>query len=180
VDESGQDTEGRLFLVAVVVIERNREILEQQLEEIEKKSRKGTRKWFHTNAGRRRAFVKEIIKNEYFSGIAFYSHYTDSKAYFDLTIFSTAKAILDKAREPYETTILVDGLKRSERHRFAAGLRRLNIRVRKVRGVRKEENEPLIRLADAMVGFVRDALEGESTMEELRREAERKDIIKQL
>ena len=180
VDESGQDTEGRLFLVSVVVLGQDLEPFQKQLEEIELSSRKGNRKWFHSNAKRREAYIREIIERKPFRGSIFYSYYEDSKAYFDLTVFSTAKAVLNKACGPYETTVLVDGPKRSERHRFSAGLRRLNIRVRKVRGVRKDENEPLIRLADAIAGFVRDFLEGNTVMKDLYQKAEARGIIQRL
>ncbi len=76
--------------------------------------------------------------------------------------------------------MFVDGLKRSERHRFSAGLKRLNVRVRKVRGVRKDENDPFIRLADAIAGFVRDYLEGNEKVADCYRRAESKGIIKHL
>lgn len=85
-----------------------------------------------------------------------------------------------KSQGLYETTVFVDGLKRSERHRFSAGLKRLNVRVRKVRGVRKDENDPFIRLADAIAGFVRDYLEGNEKVADCYRRAESKGIIKHL
>jgi len=179
VDESGQDTEGRLFLVAVVVLAHEQEAFREKLEAIEKRSRKGGRKWFHTNTERRLAYLREIIESKLFTGGVFYSHYMDSKAYFDLTVLTTAKAIVTKAREPYETTVFVDGLNRSERQRFAAGLRRLNIKIRKVRGVR-DESEVFIRLADAMAGFVRDCLEGSPIMKDLYRRAEKEGLIERV
>jgi len=41
VDETGQDTKGRLFLVSVVIPGKERESIKEKLETIEKKSRKG-------------------------------------------------------------------------------------------------------------------------------------------
>ena len=49
-------------------------------------------------------------------------------------------------RADYKATVVVDGLKSSEVKRFTKGLRQLNIRVRKVRGIR-DESDALIRLA---------------------------------
>jgi hypothetical protein len=46
-------------------------------------------------------------------------------------------------------------------------LRRSGIRAKKVRGVRKDENDALIRLADALCGFVRLAVEGNRAMQAL-------------
>ena len=177
VDESGQDTEGRLFLVAVVVVAREREEVEKELKAIEGKSGKGLRKWFHTRKKTREAYMSQLVDSKLLGGSIFYATYEESKAYFDLTIFTTAKAIFQKAEELYEATILVDGLRRSERHRFAAGLRRLNVKVRKVRGIR-DESDPLIRLADATAGFVRDFLEGEPRARELHQRAVKKGIMK--
>jgi hypothetical protein len=75
----------------------------------------------------------------------------------DLTILSVAKAVNTHIEKPYAATVYVDGLQRTEEHRFARGLRKLRISVRKVRGM-KDEGDVFIRLADALGGFVRDAL----------------------
>jgi hypothetical protein len=64
-------------------------------------------------------------------------------------------------------------------HRFAAGVRKLGIAVRKVRGARDESDE-LIRLADAVAGFVRDALEGSSVMQALFDQALRRGVIRKV
>ncbi|TSC53670.1 MAG: Uncharacterized protein LiPW39_129 [Parcubacteria group bacterium LiPW_39] len=100
------------------------------------------------------------------AGCLYYSKYKATRAYVDLSILSVAKALHDKAKVPYEATVFVDGLKRAERPRFGAGLRKLKIRVRKVRGIRDQSDE-FIRLADAVAGFVRDSLEGDQIMKAL-------------
>ncbi|OGL68926.1 hypothetical protein A3B21_04590 [Candidatus Uhrbacteria bacterium RIFCSPLOWO2_01_FULL_47_24] len=124
-------------------------------------------------------YIRELIASGAFGRSLFYSKYEDGKSYLDLTIFTTAKAILQKAKHPYETTIMVDGLLQSEWHRFAAGLRRLNIEVRKVRGGR-EQSDPLLRLADAIAGFVRDATEGDEVMVELYEQGMSNDLIEEI
>lgn len=45
VDESGQDTEGALFVVGIVVTSEQREQLRHELEAVEIASRKGKVKW---------------------------------------------------------------------------------------------------------------------------------------
>jgi len=45
VDETGQDTKGRLFLVAVVVLVSDRENLRSKLRKAEQISGKGIKKW---------------------------------------------------------------------------------------------------------------------------------------
>ena len=115
-------------------------------------------------------YIKKILLVRSFFHHIFYSVYHDTQTYVDLSILSTAKALFATTREPYEATVLVDGLGRAERRRYAAGLRSLNVAVRKVRGV-KDESDEFIRLADAIAGFVRDALEGNETMGQIFKEA---------
>ena len=103
----------------------------------------------------------------------------DTRAYVDLTILTTAKAILNKSDSSYNAVIVVDGLKRAERNIFAAGLRRLKIKVRKVRGL-KDQSDEFIRLADAIAGFVRKSLDNNKTMESLYKKAEKNRIIKKI
>jgi hypothetical protein len=168
VDETGQDTKGSLFLVAVVVSQQgDKEKLEQTLIEIEKQSRKRMRKWQKTRRERKISYITKLIESNALRRNVFYSHYKQTKEYFDLTIATTAKAILQKARQPYIVRIWVDGLKKSERFIFKAGLRKFAISVDKVQGVKNEQNNALILLADAMAGFMRDCLEGDKEMREL-------------
>lgn len=177
VDETGQDTKGELFLVSVVISGKERDELRERLKRIEKLSGKGAKKWTKARHKQREDYIRQIIINKAFVGHIYYSYYQDTKAYLDLTILSTAKALHDKAKTPYEATIFVDGLKRPERFRFAAGLRKLKVVVKKVRGIRDDSDE-FIRLADAFAGFIRDSLEDNKVMRTLQKEAEKKKIIK--
>jgi len=179
VDESGQDTKGKLFLVSVVITDENREKLTLELKQIEEESGKGSRKWFNTNKKRRQLYIEKIIGSNLFKSKIFYSKYDDSKSYVDLTILTTAKAVLYKTGDAYQATILVDGLKKTERFRFAAGLRKLKIKVHKVRSV-NDKNDSLIRLADAIVGFIRDYIEGDPHMEKLYKKSVGKKIIQEI
>ena len=106
VDETGQDTQGALFLVAVVVSEQhNKEKLEQALIEIGTQSKKRMRKWQKTRRDRKISYVAMLIESNLLRRNVFYSHYKETKAYFDLTIASVAKAILQKAHQPYSARI---------------------------------------------------------------------------
>lgn len=62
----------------------------------------------------------------------------------------------------HAATIYIDGLPKNRRRLHSTELRKLWIRTRKIMGVRKDENNALTRLADALAGFLRDAL-GEET-----------------
>ena len=179
VDESGQDTKGGLFVVSVVVTEAERDALRRRLAEIERASGKRERKWTKTRRDERARYLERIFAVPELARHLYYSSYRGAQTYVDLSILSTAKALNAVAHGLYEATIFVDGLGRTERHRFAAGLRKLRITVRKVRGV-KDESDEFIRLADAIAGFVRDALEGEETMGRLLEKARQSGVIREV
>jgi hypothetical protein len=179
VDESGQDTRGRIFLVSVVVTGETREALRTKLKAIERASGKHDKKWTRARLAERAAYMQAVIQSSEFVGHISYAYYQDTRSYVDLMILSTAQALHAQGVERPSATIIVDGLDRPERPRFAAGVRKLGIAVRKVRGARDESDE-LIRLADAVAGFVRDALEGSSAMQALFDQALRHAVIREV
>jgi hypothetical protein len=75
---------------------------------------------------------------------------------------------------------LIDGLPRSQQGEIGTRLRRLGIQTKKVRGVREDENDALIRLADALCGFVRTAVEGHDAMKDLFEWGKQKGYLKEL
>lgn len=176
VDESGQDTVGELFLVAVVIVASERDELRRKLTNIEYDSGKGRKKWTKATRKQRKAYIERITDDRTFAGVISYSHYTDSRSYVDLTILTTAKSIIGKVDHPYQATVYVDGLRKSERKEFTAGLRKLHVSARLVRGITDEADE-FIRLADAIAGFVRDVLEGDEEMKQLYGRATKHDVI---
>ena len=179
VDETGQDTSGEFFLVSVIIVGKDRDSLREFLLKIEKESGKGIKKWTKATRKQRKAYIEQLIANDSLANAITFSHYTDSRSYVDLTIFSTAKSILAVAGDKYEANVYVDGLRRNERRRFTAGLRKLHVQVNHVRGLTDQADE-FIRLADAIAGFVRDALEEDEKMEKLYRRARKKNIIKEI
>ncbi len=179
VDETGQDTEDKIFLVAVVVISKDRDILRKILQKIEKASEKKNRKWTKERRKRRKAYIRLILRAKELTGRIYYSHYTNTRAYIDLTILTTAKAVLDQAKHPYQAIVYVDGLRKNERNRFTAGLRKLHIKAQRARGL-KDEADEFIRLADAIAGFIRDGIEGDDIMAPLYKKALRQGIVKEV
>lgn len=180
VDESGQDTSGALFFVSVVITGgAERDAFRERLHEIEKASGKGVKKWTKTTMAQKKNYIQRICALSDFPGRIYFSQYADTRTYVDLTILTTAKSIHNHQGEGREAVIFVDGLKRTERHHFAAGIRKLNIRVRKVRGLR-DEADAFIRLADAICGFVRDVFDGDQNMHTLYKKGERDGIIRKI
>lgn len=165
--------------MAVVITTEEREQAQAVLEQIEQVTGKGTRKWQRTAFAQRLAYLRAVLGTLLFHGTIFFASYARTHAYRDLTVDATAKAIRHKAKDMeggYETTVLVDGLDRKQERHMGTGLRRARLKIKKVKGVR-DESDPLIRLADAIAGFVRDALEGQDYVQALYQDAITNGII---
>ncbi len=176
VDETGQDTKGEIFIVSVVVTDEEHDRINEALTDIEQRSNKRLDKWRKARFKTRLAYLQSVIANPLFTNAIFFSHYTASLAYFELTVETTARAIQYKAAAAQPATIVVDGLSGQSIDRFKKSLRQRNINARKVRGVR-DESEPLIRLADAIAGFVRDFIEGKAYAAEYYEQAVKNGVL---
>ena len=168
-----------MFIVAIVITAEDVEPLRTALERIEQVSTKGIRKWFKTVAQRRAAYLQLVIDNPLFQDVVRYATYTSGTNYQELTTEATAKAILEKAPDEYDASVFIDGLGKPKRYAVAVGLRKRGVRVGKVRGL-TDEADPLIRLADAMAGFVRDQREGDPVMQRLYQQALQAQVMREL
>ena len=163
VDESGQDTRGLIFVVSVLILENELDVVCTELEKVEFESKKKNVKWNKSHYAFRKAYIEGILKMEKIKGKIFFEIFSDTKKYIELTSFATAKAILKKTGNgEYKVTVFVDGFKKKEIEIFSRGLRDLKIRTRKIRGVKKDENNAFIRLVDAICGLVRDTEDEDS------------------
>lgn len=161
VDETGQDTQGKIFLVAVVLKEiTNLESLELKLEKIELRTGKKQSKWKKTSKNIKKKYLAELLKIKELKNSVFYSIYEDIKEYSHLTSFTIAKAVLAKATKNYTVTVIIDGLNDREREIVRSELKKLKIRYNKIRGLKDEQNI-FLRLSDAMAGFLREVYEKE-------------------
>jgi len=175
-DETGQDTKGRLFLVSVIVGDKELDRLREIVEQIEQETGKRHIKWQKTNHAIRVVYLDRLIQQDILKGKVCFSVYKQTQAYVDLTILTVAKSILRTAKDDYKASVFVDGLNKTEIRKFTAGLRKLHIHTRKVRGLR-DESDALIRLADAFCGFLRDYIEGKDYAKELYDKAKHKGIL---
>ena len=163
VDENGQDTQGRIFIVSVVVTEENRYELLILCEELEKISQKGKDKWRTAKHERRMRYMRHIIADDRFKATLRYGVFKNTKDYDTLTITGIVSAVKwGKPNSPYTTMVYIDGLSKTKRFEYGARLRHMGLPVRRIKAVRKDEADALIRLADSVAGFVRDALDGKS------------------
>lgn len=158
VDETGQDTQGRLFAVGTAILYADRDAMASKLEALEQAAGKHG-KWIRTpdpiNLAYMRAFIAMPANS---AKLCFAIHY-GIQEYLALTVSTIAAAMTTQHLEDeYEATFLIDGLPRKDERAVGTMLRRHGIQVHKVRGIKKEETDVLSRLADAVCGLTRDAL----------------------
>lgn len=160
VDETGQDTQGELFLVAVVLTGSKREQLTQVLESLEQTSGKGKVKWSNTKKPAREAYIRLVLNEPLFQGLVYYACYHNTTDYVALTVQTIAQTVLHRTQGDHQgvkVTVIVDGLPKSQYRQFGTKLRQQwHIRTEKVRGASDEANA-FIRLTDALCGFLRQA-----------------------
>jgi len=161
VDESGQDTKGQLFVVAIVIFRDDGEALSSACEQFEQESGKGKFKWGKAEYRRRNEYLRRVFACKSFEGYLRYAVFHQTTDYDRVTVQAIGRALLDQsAGQPYRAIVHVDGLSRTKEREYTREFRKRGVRVHKVRGVAKDENNALTRLADAIAGFVRDVLEG--------------------
>ncbi len=169
VDETGQDTEGKVFVVSVVIPKNRDEVLEY-VEDVEVKSGKGKFKWGRAKPENREKYLKTILSQRKFPLKIYYSYYKDTKEYKTQTILTIAKAVFAiKDYKEHRFIFLVDALGKKDQKYYGSELRKLGVPSREVKGVTRDQSDALIRLADSIVGFVRDILEGGNTEKQILR-----------
>lgn len=160
VDETGQDTQGKLFIVSVVVTQKDREEIYKLLEKIEQDSGKKKTKWIQTKKEFKIVYLERVLNSKLLKHKIYYSLSKDTTAYKEFTLITIASAITSaKDQENYKASVFIDGLHKSEIPRVGSSLRKIGIHTEKIKGI-KDENDAIIRLADAVSGLVREQVEG--------------------
>jgi hypothetical protein len=129
----------------------------------------------------RLAYITPVLQLSALHGRLFAAHFTDTTTYVPCILTAITRAVIaGAAGEPARVTILIDGLQKGVRQGAAAALRAQlqpqQIRLEKVRGL-DEQSDALMRLADALAGFVRHGLEGRPDMAPLLAESHRQGIL---
>ena len=141
-----------MFVVAIVAVENSGEF-RQYCESFEASSGKGKVKWRSAEKKRRLAYLRTVISGATSLEVTlFYSVSRRMIDYDSATIDSVAKAIRRLRASGSRIYVYIDGLSKSKCNVYKNRLRRLSCPVRKVIRVAKDENEPLVRLADALAG----------------------------
>lgn len=163
VDETGQETKGTVFIVSIVVLDKERDQILKLCEQLEIISGKRKDKWGSAKHDRRMRYLRHILADDRLKGKLRFSVSRHTREYDVSTLNGIAKAVLWDKPKNFTSVIYVDGLSKTKRRQYAIGLRRCGLPIRKVMGVARDESNALTRLADAIIaGFVNDALKGNS------------------
>jgi hypothetical protein len=183
VDETGQDTLGKLFIIAIVMTGSSRNELEHFLEQLEKDTGKKT-KWMKTSDKIQRSYVEGILSANLPCQLYTRTYAVHAGRYDELGVLAAAQAItLYRAThdiaDNYKVTIAIDGLAKGLTPRIGHSFRLLGIKTRNVHGER-DEASPIIRLADAIAGLVRGAHEGREPYKVLKKQLKDKKRLYEL
>jgi hypothetical protein len=167
VDETGQDTQGKHFIVAAPVFDQEREEAETRCEKYEVESGKGKFKWGKAQADNRLRYMRMVISDPIFARRLRFAVFKDTRKYDDATVSAIARSLSLDSPDECECHIFIDGLAESKRNEYRVKLSKYGFYV-KIHAVARDESNALVRLADAIVGFVRDVQTGEANAEMMR------------
>ncbi len=108
-------------------------------------------------------YLNKVFSNRYLFGEICFSVFPRSIDFDEPTILAIVRSIYRfKPSGKYTALVYVDGLTKTKRREYGVALRRHGLHVQQVRGIERDENNSLTRLADAIAGFAGDALSGSS------------------
>ncbi|MFY9462726.1 MAG: DUF3800 domain-containing protein [Candidatus Sungiibacteriota bacterium] len=169
VDEAGQDPKSDFFVVVAVIIEGDQESLRRRLEDIERITGTNRKKWHKVRHENRMRYLVSILEQKIVARGVFVAHYKKPIPFFFPMIYILEKAIKRVIKGRYRANIYVDGIDDQKAKELTNALRTSGISLRIVKS-RRDESEPLIRLADMWAGCIRSAfLKNKDTQELFRR-----------
>jgi len=159
VDETGQDDSSTMFVVVAVISMHEQEQLREALLQIEREAGTGGRKWHKPNAARRLRYISRALEKRIGAGEVFFGLYPKPMPYFFPILEILEQGIKRTASASYTARIFVDGIDKKKASELTNALRLRGISLDMVRS-RRDESEPVIRLADMWAGCIRRATMG--------------------
>ncbi len=146
--------------MSVIITAESHQETAEFIKGIEKSSGKSQLKWGRAILKQRLEFVNKIFSQGKDKLSVYYSVYRDTREFKNSTVLTIAKSInnIEDYRK-HTFNIYVDGLSKKDEKYYGSQLHHLGIHTKKIKGVKKDENNPMIRLADSICGFVRDVIE---------------------
>ena len=179
VDESGQDPLSEIFIVVAVVSSRDQEFLRTELSTVESMAKTGHRKWHKSKSARRLKYLELVLQKKICRGEIYFGKYRKPLPYFLPLLETLEKAIMDSGVKEYRAIVYVDGIDKKKAAELTNALRIRGINLELVRS-RRDESEPLIRLADMWAGCIRSSVLGNKDSEAIFRQAKKLVYLKEL
>jgi hypothetical protein len=177
VDETGQDTASSVFVVVAVVRAGEQDVLREALVETEIAARTGHHKWHKTQPARRLRYLNLLLEKNIGCNEVFFGSFLKPLPFFFPMIEVVETALKAAGNHPYSARVFVDGIDRKKAAELTNALRVRGVSLEMVRG-RRDESEPIIRLADMWAGCIRGAELGKKEERELVERALERDYIK--
>ena len=159
VDEAGQDAGSEFFVVVAIVNHNDQETLRKRLTDVEELAQTNHLKWHKISYPRRIQYLSLILEQKIAKGSVFTAHYQKPIPYFFPMLEILEKSIKAVAQKPYRASVYVDGIDRYKAKQLTNALRATGLSLRGVKS-KRDESEPLIRLADMWAGCIRNAYLG--------------------
>jgi len=179
VDETGQDIGSEFFIVVAVVSDKEQDLLREQLLKVESLSKIGKRKWHKSRSDRRKRYLRLVLEKGVCKGEVYFGHFKKPLPYFLPIMETIEKAIFNRAKENYKAIIYIDGIDKKKSAELTNALRLRGMKLELVRS-RRDESEPLIRLADRWTGCIRGAFLDREEEKELLEEAKNKEYLREI
>jgi hypothetical protein len=175
-DETGQDAKSEFFIVVAVVTEKERESIRKKLEAVERWTGTNRKKWHKVRHENRIRYLNSLLEQKIAAGEVYAASYRKPIPFFFPLIDILEKAIKHSARGEYRASIYVDGIDRYKAKELTNALRTRDISLRIVKS-RRDESEPLIRLADMWAGCIRSALLGRKDAQDIVEQAKKEGYL---
>ena len=179
VDETGQDPALSGFIVVAVVSAGEQERLRDALVSIEELAGVAHSKWRNSKPARRLCYIELALERSLGGGETFFGSYEKPLPYFFPLLEVLEQAIRAKAALGYKARVFVDGIDRKKAAQLTNALRLHGISLDMVRG-RRDESEPIIRLADMWAGCIRGAILGKAEERALLQRAMERNYIRRI
>jgi len=146
---------------------------------IEQRAGVGRSKWHDAKPARRLRYIELALEGKAGQEEIFFGSYPKPLPYLLPMIEVLERAIKTKAAPSYSARVFVDGIDRKKAAELTNALRLHGVSLEMVRG-RRDESEPIIRLADMWAGCIRRALLGKGEERALLERAIEKNYIKRI
>ncbi len=176
-DEAGQDASSRFFIVVTVVVsQQDQDELKTQLGMIEQRAGTNHKKWHKVRHANRMRYLTLLLERRTATGNVYAAHYPKPIPYFFPFIKVIERAVKGSAQGSYRAQVYVDGIDAKKARELTNALRANGVVLRFVKS-RRDESEPLIRLADMWAGCMRSALLGHEDTRAMVERAKRENYL---